>query len=129
MKKIRKKSKQRELIYTLVKESKAHPSAIMIYDTLRKKMPTASMGNTYRNLKILVEEKRLNCREYEDGIEHYDAITAPHYHFICTQCNSIHDFDIPEQNQIIKIAQKKTKNTITDHTIQFYGVCEICKNK
>ena len=124
----RRKSKQREMIYTIIESTDTHPTALTVYDELRKEMPTVSMGNVYRNIKILIEEKRIECREFGDGVEHYDAITELHYHFVCKKCNTISDFNIPVQKEVIEIAQKATKNTITGHTIQFYGICENCKN-
>ncbi len=124
----RRKSLQRDQILKIIKSSSDHPTALRIYDVLRKENPTVSMGNVYRNIRILIEEKLVKCREFGDGVEHYDAITDLHYHFVCEKCGIIQDFNIPLQNNIEIIAKENTNNIITGHTINFYGFCEKCKN-
>ena len=129
MDKIRRKSKQRERIYELIKGSAEHPTAQWIYEKLRLEIPTASIGNVYRNINILIEDGLVEARDFGDGIVHYDAIISTHYHFICNECNTITDFPLPVQDKITTMAQKETQNIITSHTIQFSGICEKCKKK
>jgi len=125
----RRRSLQRERIYEIIKNSSLHPTALWIYDFLKKDIPSIALGNVYRNLKILVEEGRIKNWDFGDGIEHYDALIKLHYHFICEKCKVIIDFMIPIQNNITKSAQKKTRHNLTGHTIQFFGVCEECNKK
>lgn len=127
MKTKRRKSRQRDRIYKLIKSSSEHPTAPWIYDKLRQELPSLSMGNVYRNINILIEDGRIISREFGDGIFHYDVIVSNHYHFICKECTTITDFSLPVQDEITKMAQKETKNIIKSHTIQFFGICEKCK--
>jgi len=125
----RRKSKQREKIFEIIKNTTSHPTAACIYEEVKKKMPSVSLGNIYRNIKILVEEGRISTRNFGDGLEHYDAIVDRHYHFVCENCNSIIDFNIPISSNVVKSAQKRTKHKITGHIINFYGICEKCNKK
>jgi len=125
----RRKSRQRERIFEIIYKDKTHPTAQAVYDILRKEMPTVSLGNVYRNMKILVEEGRIECRNFGDGIERYDAIVGLHYHFVCEQCKSVTDFPMALQSDIIGMAKKISSHTITGHSIQFYGICDKCKQK
>jgi Fur family peroxide stress response transcriptional regulator len=125
---IRRKSQQRERIFNLIAMSKSHPTAQWIYDTLRKEMPTISLGNVYRNLNILLEEKRIVCREFGDNVDHYDAITTIHYHFVCEKCGNVSDFEMPIQEVITQKAQKISGHIIKGHSIQFFGICESCNH-
>jgi Fur family transcriptional regulator, peroxide stress response regulator len=125
----RRNSKQRERIFELIKKSANHPIAQMIYEMLKKETRSLSIGNVYRNLRILIEQGRIISRDFGDGIEHFDAMTHIHYHFICEKCESVSDFTMPVQESITKDAQRLSKHTITSHTIQFYGICENCKKK
>jgi Fur family peroxide stress response transcriptional regulator len=123
----RKKSKQRERILELIQASEDHPTAQAIYETLKKEIQSLSMGTVYRNIRILMEQGLITGRDFGDGVEHLDPITHIHYHFICTGCKSVSDFTMPYQESITRKAQKISKNTITSHTIQFYGICIKCK--
>ena len=129
MKITRRKSAQREKIYELVKSSTDHPTAQWIYETLKKEVPSLSLGNVYRNIKILSEQERITCKEFGDGIEHYDAITEIHYHFICEKCKAVSDFPMLIQETLTTRAQKISKHSIKGHTIQFFGICEKCNKK
>ncbi len=125
----RRKSIQREKIYTVIHKSADHPTALQITERLRKEMPSAAVGNVYRNIKILIEEGRVKCRDFGDGVEHYDAVTDSHYHFICERCGKILDFHMPVQQQLEKKAGSRSGHIITGHTIQFSGICMKCKSK
>lgn len=127
MKTIRRKSRQREKIYELIKSRMDHPTAQWVYETLKKEMLSLSIGNVYRNIKILSEQKRIISREFGDGIEHYDAITEIHYHFVCEKCKTVSDFSMQIQDIITEKARKMSKHSIKGHTIQFFGICEKCK--
>jgi len=129
MEKIRRRSRQRERIFDLVRFSSNHPTAQWIYETLKVEIPSLSLGNVYRNISILVEEGLLISREFGDRIEHLDAITEKHYHFICDKCKAVTDFSLPVQEMIIKKASKISGHLITGHTINFYGICEKCNKK
>ena len=51
-------SHQREEIYQAVCATKEHPTAQMVYDTLKPRMPRLSLGTVYRNLHQMAEEGR-----------------------------------------------------------------------
>ena len=124
----RRNSRQREKIYELIKGSQGHPSVQEISDLLKSEIKSPSIGNVYRNLRILIEQGRIKCRNFGDGVEHFDAVTQDHYHFVCERCGSITDFTMSAQESLMEEAQKISHHTITGHTIQFYGICEKCKN-
>ncbi|HSV96989.1 MAG TPA: transcriptional repressor [Spirochaetota bacterium] len=129
MKLKRKRSRQRERILELIQASVNHPTAQAIHEILKKEIKSLSMGTVYRNIRILMEQGLIASRNFGDGVEHLDPITQSHYHFICNRCKSVSDFTMPFQESINKKAQKISKNTITGHTIQFYGICKKCKNQ
>ena len=52
-------SQQRERIYQTVLESRAHPTAEMVYQQLKPEMPRLSLGTVYRNLQQMAREGRL----------------------------------------------------------------------
>jgi len=108
---VRRRSLQRERILEIIRGSTDHPSAHMVYTLLKEEMPAVSLGNVYRNIRILTEEGRL----------------APHYHFICEKCGKVEDFPLPVQEDIVQSAQKQTCHTILGHTIQFTGICKECR--
>ena len=125
----RRYSVQREKIYNLIKENNTHPTALWLYDHLKQDIPTLSLGNLYRNLNILIEDNRVRRRVFRDGVEHFDAVLKRHHHFICEECSEITDILIPLDENIVEVIQDKTNHRVNSHTIQFYGICNKCKEK
>lgn len=122
----RRRSTQRERIYQIVDAQDSHPTAVQVYDRLRRELKTASLANVYRNLSILVEEGRLTKKRLRDGLEHFDAIVSPHSHFVCESCGAVSDIDLALKDDITKEARRRTGHDIRGHTIQFYGTCAGC---
>jgi Fe2+ or Zn2+ uptake regulation protein len=52
-------TKQLELIWKVIRDDKSHPTADQIYERVRKKLPTISLGTVYRNLQKLVIDEKL----------------------------------------------------------------------
>ncbi len=81
-------SKQREVIARNLKNRTDHPSADMVYASVREQMPHISLGTVYRNLKDMTA-----CGEaisfMVNGKEHFDGRNTPHIHLCCSRCGSI----------------------------------------
>jgi Fur family peroxide stress response transcriptional regulator len=52
---MRRKTKQKEAILRILKDTRSHPTADSIYEEVRKEIPHISKGTVYRNLRILQE--------------------------------------------------------------------------
>ncbi len=124
-----KRSKQRDRIYELLKSTGIHPTADWIYERLKPEFPNLSMGTVYRNLNILVEQGKLRKLPFGSTFDRFDAKIEPHYHFICIRCGAIIDLSIPVERNIEKKVEINTKLKVLDHSIEFYGLCEVCRSK
>ncbi len=125
---MRKHSKQRDAILSLLASRTDHPTAEILYQDLRVTMPRISLGTVYRNLMQAASDGiilRLPCA---DGIDRFDATIAEHYHVQCTCCHCVGD--IPSLCGIMLDAHADThySGTITGHSLMFYGTCEACQS-
>lgn len=119
-------SRQREAVLVYLRSTRSHPTAEQVYHEIRKKFPKISLGTVYRNLNLLAgqgEILRLNCG---DGVEHFDAMTDPHNHFICQHCGKVMDLDIALDPVMDLEADENFPGKIEGHKIYFYGICENC---
>lgn len=119
-------SQQRERIYKAVCASKEHPSAQMIYDTLRPELPHLSLGTVYRNLHQLAQEGRLV--EIGGPTARFDAVLRPHTHIRCRRCQRLIDTDWPYDAALDRAAAAKGWS-IQDHELIFNGICPACAEK
>ena len=134
---MRKYSFQREQIRKDLNNRTDHPTADMVYESVRKEIPNISLGTVYRNLHFLADHNELKVIHAGDGKEHFDARTTNHSHFVCDECGSVIDLvmDINKDNDDI-VARNEDKDfienfkgVITSEEIIFHGVCENCIKK
>lgn len=122
----RRYSQQRERIYETVMDSCAHPTAQMVYDTLREELPQLSMGTVYRNLRQLAQEGRL--RELDGPTARYDGVLQPHSHIRCVCCGALRDAEAPYDPALDRTGVARGW-TVQGHDLTFYGVCPACAEK
>ena len=123
------KSIQREKIYNLLRSTDTHPTADWIYGKLKSEFPKLSPGTVYRNLSILLNQKKIKKIRNGSTFDRYEANMSLHYHMICRNCGSISDIDIPSCKDIVESTQKLTGFSIESFQIEFYGVCQKCQKK
>ena len=121
-----KKSKQRDMIKAFLMERKDHPTADIIYMNVRQQNPNISLGTVYRNLTLLADIGEIQRLRLGDGVDHFDADTSPHYHFVCTECNSVIDLEMESIDSINEIASAGFNGKIAGHVTHFYGTCGNC---
>ena len=122
-------SRQREAIKEFMMTRKDHPTADVVYMNVRQEFPNISLGTVYRNLTLLSDMGDLLRLRVGDGVDHFDATTEPHYHFICKECGAVSDFDLSDMQTINEIAGETFNGRIDGHVTYFYGVCEECLKK
>ena len=123
---VRKHSKQRDMIMEFLMTRKDHPTADVVYSNVRLKNPNISLGTVYRNLTLLADTGEILRLQVGDGVDHFDADTSPHYHFICSDCGSVIDLEMDDIDSIREIAAANFKGQIAGHVTYFYGTCENC---
>lgn len=119
-------SKQREMIKDFLMTRKDHPTADVVYMNVRQKNPNISLGTVYRNLTLLADLGEIQRLRVGDGVDHFDADTSPHYHFVCSECGSVIDLKMDSIENITEIAGANFDGRITGHVTYFYGTCEHC---
>lgn len=119
-------SRQREAIIDFLKVRKDHPTADLIYSTIKTEYPNISLGTVYRNLTLLSETgiiQKLSCGTSSD---HFDYDTSPHPHFICTQCNAVIDLEMNDLSFLDTLAENSFDGKVDSHQLFFYGKCGHC---
>ena len=124
-----KRSRQREMIKSFLMGRKDHPTADVIYSNLKQQDPKLSLGTVYRNLTLLSDMGEILRLRVGDGVDHFDADTSAHYHFICSECGSVIDLKMDNIDSIIDIAGMNFDGEIHGHVTYFYGICGNCRHK
>ena len=119
-------SKQREAIYSFLSGRKDHPTADVVYENIRKELPAISLGTVYRNLRVLCEAGRIRKVDCGDGLDHFDANTLVHQHFICEECGKIEDIFLGDLDSLKTMASDAYGGRVVSTDIVFRGICPEC---
>ena len=117
---------QKQFIFDYLMGVKTHPTAEIVYNEVKKKLPNISQGTVYRVLNNFKEKGEIQTIETKDNL-HFDADISDHAHFICESFGRVYDI-IDECAHCGILRNKKTKvGKINKYKINFYGVCTRCK--
>ncbi|MFO7849945.1 MAG: transcriptional repressor [Spirochaetia bacterium] len=120
------RSKQRERILEYLRSTTSHPTAQNIYEALLPEFSSLSPGTVYRNLGILEEKGLVRKIQYGSTFDRYDAVTEPHYHFVCRVCGRVYDVPVSLFEELEHKAASSTEHKIENHRVDFFGVCKKC---
>src|ERR1043166_5062826 len=95
-------TKQLGMIWETIKDDKSHPTADQIYDRVRKKLPSISLGTVYRNLQKLVADRKLQA-VMRGGSQHFDPLVEKHQHFICESGDRVYNVDLQNQKDTERV--------------------------
>ena len=124
---------QREFIIKVFLNKPAqHLSAEDVYQILKDSNPEIGLATVYRTLEILNSLCILDLIDFGDGISRYEITSSnahQHHHLICTECNSISDFNEDLLETLETMINRKNGFIVYDHQVKFYGICKACQDK
>ena len=122
--------RKRDAILDFLRETKAHPSAEMIYAELKPQLPDLAMGTVYRNLTHFKKQGLVSSVATVSGVERFDGNTDPHVHFICTDCDAVIDLNEMQVPQALRSAAESCcGGQVSGCQLSFSGICGQCINK
>ena len=98
-----------------------------LYTELKKDYTNLSLATVYRNLNLFCDTGEVIKFDVGDGVEHYDATTKQHCHFICKNCMDVIDIDVPLADKLNSEAEKLNDITVSNNSLMFFGLCSKCK--
>ena len=123
-------SKQREVIFTTILNSKEHLNADELNAIISKKYPDLKIGiaTIYRALSFLEEVKLISSIELNSDGKKFETNSKDHHdHIICVKCNKIIEFVSEQIEQAQVSVAKKNGFELLDHTMYLYGICKECQ--
>ena len=123
-------SRKREAILDCMRGTTCHPTAEWVYQQLKPQFPDLSLGTVYRNLAAFKVDGVIDSVGVVNGLERYDANTAPHAHIVCRGCGAVLDAETVElPEELLTRVQRETGCELGGYQISFYGKCPNCLQK
>ena len=120
---------QRQVIYEAVVDSREHPTPELIYEQVRQRIPSISLGTIYKNVKTFLDSGVLREVTLHHGSLRLESNMTPHHHLVCSSCKAI--FDIEESAvEPIKLPRRKLPVgfSIKQCRVEFVGECKSCQS-
>ena len=123
---------QKEIIINTIKKY-GHLTKEDVIEIVLQEYPSISASTVYRNLLSLQEDCIIRKCSVDNIGYVYEYIHDQHDHFICINCGFIKD--IPKIDKSLIIGNNKNINEILKnyqvnyHQINYYGLCDKCKDK
>lgn len=121
---------QRRLILESLEALTDHPSAEDVYLSVREADPSLNLSTVYRTLRWLQTENLLQARIFEEDrrLERFDpAEPSEHYHFRCTRCKQVIEFDSHLVSKIREQFEASSGARVETGTVILYGQCRRCQ--
>lgn len=120
---------QRIAIYTMLHNTKLHPSAETIYKTLEPTNPTMSLATVYKTLDSFKANGLVQELNVGEGCARYDGKVTSHPHIVCTRCCEVFDLEVEGFTSLKDKVTALTDFKIEAEQLIFYGVCPHCQKK
>jgi len=117
----------RAIIETIVSSSRAL-DATTIFDLVRKSNPDMGLVTVYRTLQKLEDLELVQRVHYLDGCHRFLPAAHGHQHLlICTRCGNYVMFSGDNLDSLISRVRQDSGYQISNHWLQFFGLCPQCQ--
>lgn len=118
-------TKPREWIIEYLDGNKNHPTALEIFDDIRKNDRSISFATVYNTLETLVKSGIVQEISVDSQSSRFDPDTTDHIHFACVKCKKV--IDIFDDSFVSSLRYVPGK--IYSYNVIIKGECEDCISK
>jgi len=121
-------SHPRVLIYQELSDAITPLSPQELYQGLLKKKKRIGLTSIYRSLDLF-ESLGIVFKIMNESNAKYKLceLEAHHHHIVCKTCGHVVEFDFCDISDWSKKVMESTGYEVTDHQLNFYGLCKACK--
>ena len=120
---------QRRVIIEELRKLKTHPTADELYEIVRHRLPSISLGTVYRNLEVLSDCGEILKLEFAGKQRRFDGDIRRHCHMRCLSCGSVEDVNFPGVEIIERELDKFVGGRIRSARMEFSGYCQLCASR
>ncbi|MFP3906920.1 MAG: Fur family transcriptional regulator [Acidimicrobiales bacterium] len=116
---------QRQLIFRVLHDQLAHPTADAVYARTSAEMPTMSLRTVYQTLNDLTAMGEITQIDLGTGSARFDTNLDTHQHLVCDRCGAVRDVVVDFTT--IDLDEGILEGfTVSSTDIVFRGRCATC---
>jgi len=116
-------------VLDMLRAAKNHPTALDVYEVVRRTRPRIGLATVYRILHQLTQQGLIKELGHRDDCMRYDAQTQRHDHAVCTECGAL--LDIPMNvglpGELLQTAAEAAGVELDTYELRIYGRCSACQ--
>jgi Fur family peroxide stress response transcriptional regulator len=120
---------QRIAIYKELLQSKSHPSADEVFQTLKGDFSNISYDTVNRTLLSLAEIGLIDVVKSPGGARRFDPNPDSHHHLHCVKCGKIIDFHSEVCDKLEIPEDIENQFTVLSKRVVLNGICKECRQK
>jgi Fur family peroxide stress response transcriptional regulator len=119
---------QRQVIYEAVVDSREHPTPELIYEQVRQRIPSISLGTVYKNVKTFLDSGVLKEVTIHHRSLRLESNMTPHHHLVCSSCKAIFDIEESALEPVrLPTSELPAGFSIKQCRVEFIGECKSCQ--
>ncbi|MCX8189694.1 MAG: transcriptional repressor [Candidatus Diapherotrites archaeon] len=122
------KTIQMQKIKEYVCSVRSHPNAEMVFEHVRKEIPSITLATVYRNLHKLADDGKI-LRFKVNNEYRFDCDRSSHVHFVCRCCGSIIDHNDKELCTKLSDVPNMRGFKVESVIMCVEGLCKKCSEK
>ena len=120
---VQRNTRQRQVILEELQKLTSHPTAVGLYEIVRRRLPKISLGTVYRNLELLGRLGMIQKLEVGGREARFDGDVQRHDHVRCVQCGRVDDIHGPPLDLLGGMADDSGGYQILGYRLQYLGLC------
>ena len=118
-----------QAVLDIVWATENHPTALEVYEAVKRVRPRIGLASVYRILHHLVEQEYIKAVGRGEERSRYDGNVSRHDHAVCTTCGALLDVpvEITVPEEILQAAAQATGIKLGSHEVRLYGRCSSCQ--
>lgn len=120
---------QREVIYRAMSSMDDHPSPEALFEVVRERIPSISLGTVYKNIKTFLDSGLLKEVSLHHGSIRLEANMTPHHHLVCSACRAIVDLSEEDLEPVRLKSRPPAGFRVRRFSVEAVGLCAACARK
>ncbi len=118
-----------QAVLEAVRSTENHPTALEVYEAVKRERPRIGLASVYRILHHLVEQEYIRELDLGDESSRYDGRTSRHDHAICRSCGMLLDLPVEVilSQHALQDAARAAGIELESHEVRLYGLCTSCQ--
>ncbi len=126
---IQRNTRQREVILEELRRLSSHPTAVGLYEIVRRLLPRISLGTVYRNLELLAAMGEIQKLQLSGSQARFDGNVVRHDHVRCTSCGRVEDVSGTPLDLALFRNNDSNGYEFHGYRLELIGTCPRCREQ